>query len=328
MGHGQGFTVMPLSDGPPTMVVRRGTAFNSYTNIVRPLRRSRHFQLKLGAHALHLNWSTTKQKVDGVVYYDHLAKKTVNLEAAAIVVACGPLGTTKLLHNSFSRAFPEGLGNSDGLLGRFLHDHPREWWCFHMDSPRTLLSPAAYLTRRPYTGSSPLLATSWSLGVANTQDKIRSRFGLAGASVGVQVFGTMIPTEASSALPSKSKKDEFGLPALDVCMRYSDAEQENVVSARQHLMNLLGEAGLHAKIEEIAPTLFPGTSAHYGGTARMHANPQYGVLDSWNRIHAASNVVVCDAACFTTGPEKNPTLTVMAIAARAAARLAHDLKHS
>jgi choline dehydrogenase-like flavoprotein len=58
----------------------------------------------------------------------------------------------------------------------------------------------------------------------------------------------------------------------------------------------------------------------------MHRSPQYGMLDAWNRLHAVPNVLVCDASCFTTGAEKNPTLTAMALAARAADRLADDLK--
>jgi choline dehydrogenase-like flavoprotein len=147
-------------------------------------------------------------------------------------------------------------------------------------------------------------------------------------AVGVQVIGTMIPSESCVARPSTTQKDEFGLPALDVCIRYSDEEVNNVVRCRQHLMSLMGEAGCHAKMGEIVPTLFPGTIAHYGGTARMHAKPEYGVVDAWNRIHDAPNVLVCDASCFTTAAEKNPTLTVMAIATRAAGRLAHDLKHA
>jgi choline dehydrogenase-like flavoprotein len=142
------------------------------------------------------------------------------------------------------------------------------------------------------------------------------------------MLGTMIPSEACIAKPSPTKKDEFGLPALDVCIRYSDAEVDNVVRARQHMMDLMDDAGCRAILGEIVPTLFPGTAAHYGGTARMHAKPKYGVTDAWNRVFDAPNVLVCDAACFPTACEKNPTLTVMAIAARAAIRLAHDLKHA
>ena len=197
-----------------------------------------------------------------------------------------------------------------------------------MDRPLRILSPSAYLTRLPYDSSPPLLATSWTLGTASLLDRIRSRFGLKTTVVGVQVIGTMIPSEACVARPSTTKKDEFGLPALEVCIRYSEAEVDNVVRSRQHLMNLMEDAGCRATLGEIVPTLFPGTIAHYGGTARMHAKPEYGVVDAWNRVYDAPNVLVCDAACFTTAAEKNPTLTVMAIAARAVTRLAHDLKHA
>jgi choline dehydrogenase-like flavoprotein len=325
---GQGFTTYPLADGPPNMLVRRGTAFNSYSNVVRPLLHSPRFRLRTGAHALQLEWSPTKQKVDGVIYHSRHTGVTERVGASAVVITCGPLGSAKLLHNSVSRDFPHGLGNSDGLLGRFLHDHPREWWSFQMDRPRRFLAPSAYLTRLPYDSSPPLLATSWTLGTASVQDRIRSRFGLKGTAVSVQIIGTMIPSEACVARPSSTQKDEFGYPVLDVCIHYSDAEVQNIVRARQHLMNLMADAGSRATQGEIVPTLFPGTSAHYGGTARMHAKPQYGVVDAWNRVYHAPNVLVCDAACFTTAAEKNPTLTVMAIAARAAARLAHDLKHT
>ena len=326
--HGQGLTTYPLADGPPNMLVRRGTAFNSYTGIVRPLLRSANFRLQTGAHALQLEWSPAKRKVDGVIYFNRHTGVTERLRASAIVVACGPLGSAKLLHNSVCSDFPTGLGNSQGLLGRFLHDHPREWWSFEMDRPRRILSPSAYLTRLPYSSSPPLLATSWTLGTANLADRIRSRFGLRATQVGVQMIGTMVPSETCVAKPSTTQKDEFGLPALDVCIQYSDAEVQNVVRARQHLMNLMADVGCRATLGEIVPTLFPGTIAHYGGTARMHAKPEYGVVDGWNRVYDAPNVLVCDAACFTTAAEKNPTLTVMAIAARAATRLAHDLRHA
>jgi choline dehydrogenase-like flavoprotein len=326
--HGQGFTIYPLADGPNNMLVRQGTAFNSFTSIVRPLLDLPNFQLETGAHAVQLEWSSKKGVVDGVVYFSRKTGRMERLGASAVVVACGALASAKLLHNSVSSGFPHGLGNSEGVLGRFLHDHPREWWSFEIDRPLTLLAPSAYLTRLPYDSSPPLLATSWTLGIASVKDRIRSRFGMKGTSVGVQMLGTMVPSEACLAKPSATKKDEFGLPALDVCIRYSDAEVDNVVRARQHLMNIMEEAGFRANMGETVPTLFPGTSVHYGGTARMHENPKYGVVDGWNRIHGAPNVIVCDASCFTTAAEKNPTLTVMAIAARAATRLAHDLKRS
>jgi choline dehydrogenase-like flavoprotein len=325
---GQGFTTYPLADGSPNMLVRRGTAFNSYSGVVRPLLKEPGFRLLTGAHALQVEWSPAKGKLDGVLYFNRHTGGTERIDASAVVVACGPLGSTKLLHNSVSSDFPQGLGNTHGLLGHYLHDHPREWWAFELERPLSLLAPPAYLTRLPYDSSPPLLATSWTLGLTSTRDRIRSRFGMKGTAVGVQVIGTMIPSEGCHAKPSATQKDEFGLPALDVCIRYSDAEVENVVRCRQHLMNVMEAAGHRATIGNIEPTLYPGTIAHFGGSARMHADRRYGVVDSWNRVYDAPGVLVCDAACFTTAAEKNPTLTVMAIATRAAQRLANDLRHA
>jgi len=324
---GQGFTTYPLADGPPNMFVRRGAAFNSYTSIVNSLLRLPGFRFESGAQALQLEWSPSKGKVGAVVYFSRRTGRLERLHASAFVIACGPLGSAKLLHNSTSNDFPQGLGNSNGLVGCFLHDHPREWWSIEMKRPRSLLAPAAYLTRLPYDSSEPLMATSWTLGVVGTMDRVKSRFGLKGTTVGVQVLGTMIPSETCAAKPSTTAKDEFGLPVLEVCMRYSDDEVGNIVRSRQHFMNLMEDAGCSATLGEVVPTLFPGTAAHYGGTARMHAKQNYGVVDTWNRVYGAPNVLVCDASCFTTAAEKNPTLTLMAISARAATRLAQDLKH-
>ncbi|HXG23831.1 MAG TPA: GMC family oxidoreductase [Chthonomonadales bacterium] len=324
--HGQGLTILPLADGPPWLIVRRGTAFNSFTNIIRPLLRSPRFRLLTGAHALRLEWSGAKKRVEAVLYHRRSDGSQHRLAAEAVVVACGPLHSTKLLFDSACPDFPQGLGNTEGLLGRYLHDHPREWWVFDVDKPLTLLAPSAYLTRVPYVSSPPLLATSWTLGVVSTMDKILSRFSCKGRSIGVQVFGTMIPSERHYVKPADTRKDEFGLPLLEIHICYDEDVINNMIQARQHLLSLMEEAGYRAGLREVVPQLFPGSSVHYGGTVRMHRSRKYGVVDAWNRLYDVPNVLVCDASCFTTGAEKNPTLTAMAIAVRAADRLADDLK--
>ena len=140
------------------------------------------------------------------------------------------------------------------------------------------------------------------------------------------MFGTTIPQEKYYVKPHHEEKDEFGMAKLDIHISYDDDAICNVVKGRDHLISLLDEAGYSCKVREIVPQLYPGTSVHYGGTVRMHDSPKYGMLDGWNRLHAVPNVMVVDASSFTTGPEKNPTLTAMALATRAAARLAKDLK--
>src|SRR5262249_28594299 len=108
--------------------------------------------------------------------------------------------------------------------------------------------------------------------------------------------------------------------------RFDENVLDNMVKAREHLLQLMQDAGHKGVIREIVPTLMPGTAKHYGGAARMHALSRFGVTDGFNRLHEIPNVLVVDASCFTTGAEKNPTLTVMALAARSADRLAHDLR--
>jgi choline dehydrogenase-like flavoprotein len=146
-----------------------------------------------------------------------------------------------------------------------------------------------------------------------------SRFGL-------WIFGTMLPTPRNYVRLAPDTKDEFGLPVLDVHIRYGESEQRNIVAARERVERILHDSGYPCSVHSSIPALVPGQSVHYGGTVRMHRSRQYGMLNPWNRLHAIDNVVVADASCFTTGPEKNPTSTVMAIAARAAHRLAVDLK--
>lgn len=324
--HGQGLTTMPLADGPPFLMLRRGTAFNSFSILLQKSLDAQAFELVTGAHVLNLEWDGKKKKVVAAVYHDSATNTQNRISADAFVVACGPLNSPKLLFNSACNDHPDGLGNNKGLLGKYLHDHPREWWPVDVNAPITALSPPAYLTRRPPATSDPLLACSWTIGAFGTVEKIKSRFGGKARSFGVQVFGTMIPKEKYYVRPSADQKDEFGLPALEVHIEFEPEVLDNVIAAREHLLSLLEDAGYKGTIREIVPQLFPGTAKHYGGATRMHASPTHGVTDAYNRLHDAPNVLVVDASCFTTGAEKNPTLTVMALAARSADRLARDLK--
>jgi choline dehydrogenase-like flavoprotein len=111
-------------------------------------------------------------------------------------------------------------------------------------------------------------------------------------------------------------------------MRFEEEAAQTIVTAQQRLLAILESAGYRGTIRGTLPPLTPGSSVHYGGTVRMHSSARYGMLNAWNRLHAVDNVVVADAGSFTTGVEKNPVPTAMALAARAADRLAEDLRTS
>jgi choline dehydrogenase-like flavoprotein len=324
--RGQGLTVLPLADGPPWLFTRQGTAFNSFTSIVTPLTADPAFELRTGAHALRLEWSAPKRRIVAVVYADRATGQHHRLTADAVVVACGALKSTKLLFDSACPDFPDGIGNGNGLLGRYLHDHPKEWWSFRTDRALSRLSPAGYLTRRPYDQSDPLLATSWTLGLASPRDRVLSLTSLKTHRIGVQVFASMRPAAEHYVRPRPALVDKFGLPQLEVSISFDEEELKLVMSSREHLLDLMAEAGFSSTPDPVVPQLVPGNAVHYGGTIRMHRSPAFGVLNEWNRPFDVPNLLVVDASCFTTNSEKNPTLTAMALADRAAVRLAADIK--
>lgn len=325
---GQGFTTLPLADGPPWMVQRTGTAFNSFTRIVPLLRRYRHFHLIRGAHAVRLEWDGARRKVRSVLYVDRTTRTECQIYGAAVVVAAGALASTKLLLDSACADYPNGLGDTEGILGRYLHDHSHHWCIMDLSRGLPRLVPAAYLTRAPYCSSAPLSAAQCTIGMSSESlgEKVLSFTPAPTHSFGALFFGTMVPLHQNHVRLDPSAKDEFGRPMLDIQLQYDATVPQTLEAARQRLLAIMDAAGYQGTLRQPLPHLMPGTSVHYGGTVRMHQSPRHGMLNAWNRLHSIDNVVVADASCFTTGVEKNPVPTAMALAARAADRLAADLR--
>jgi choline dehydrogenase-like flavoprotein len=127
---------------------------------------------------------------------------------------------------------------------------------------------------------------------------------------------------------SADRVDRFGLPCVEINIHYDDAARATLSCMRDRFAEVFADAGSPVRLEIDDWMPRPGSSVHYAGAARMHANAKFGVLDSWNRVHSCPNVVVVDMSSFTTSPEKNPTLTAMALSARAARKLAADIQTS
>jgi choline dehydrogenase-like flavoprotein len=189
--------------------------------------------------------------------------------------------------------------------------------------PLPSLAHPIYFARESYETGEPLMATSLTLGMTpNVADRLKSFYGGRTNGFGVQVFGTMVPTpEVGVGLSDHA--DDHAAPVIT--LRYDDPTVANLIGARQRLKDTLREAGHEVEIPGPFHALNPGSSVHFGGSVRMHRSAEFGVVDAWNRVHDAPDVVVCDTSCFTTAAEKNPVLTAMSIATRAADRLADDL---
>jgi choline dehydrogenase-like flavoprotein len=320
--HGHGVGATPMARGRPSMLVRRGTEFSSYHCMVAPLEGSSSFRLVTGAYVQRLNWSSSAGRVTSVDYVDRRTGARETVRGRAVVLAAGAIDSTVITLRSTSTDFPEGLGNSAGLVGRYLHDHPREWWPIELGTPMTALAHPVYVARADHETSDPLMAASLTIGMTDSlTDRLRTFYNGRSRDFGVQVLGTMVPTSERGV---EIGAWEGSRPAIH--LHYDDAAVRNMLATRERVRDVMASAGVRVDVPGPFHPLTPGSSVHYAGTVRMHENPEFGVLDRWNRMYDVPNVAVVDPACFPTGPEKNPTLTAMALADRAADRLADDLR--
>lgn len=313
------FGVIPLAKGAPTMLARRGVEFDSYHCIVEDLVGRRGFELRTGAHVERLCWSPHVGRVTAVEYLDRTTGSRRKVAASAVIVAAGTIDTTMILRRSVSDDFPAGLGNTHGVLGTHLHDHPREWWRAELGNSMRALSHPLYLARCDHDESVPLMATSHTVGLASPLDRLRTWVRAKSSELGVQVFGTMVPDPEHRVVLDPDGDALSERP--DIHLHYDQQTVDNLQAARERLVEVLTAAGLPVRVPGPFHELKPGSSVHLSGSARMHADPRLGVVDAHSRIHDVPNAYVGDMSVFTTGPEKNPTLTSMALAIRAADHL-------
>jgi len=320
---GRDVVAMPYAYGAETTLTRAATPFNAFTRLVEPRVRAGKLEVRYRAHAVRLEWSPAERRVTAVVCCDPRTGSMTRIPCRAVVLAAGAVNSAQILMESATPDFPDGLGNSHDVLGRYLHDHPLAKLV--VDLARFIpIATASYITRPPLDRARPLYAAAfmqWSGTVALSRTLLT---GGRARQLGFSVFGTMVPTPEDRIVLDPSRKSK-GRSALHFSLRYPEEAIRVLEQARDELLALLARAGLEPR-ERVFHIEPPGNSVHYGGTCRMHASPRFGVVDGACRVHGVPNVAVADSAVFTTGPEKNPVLTAMALAARASHLLAQDVR--
>jgi len=322
---GRDVVAMPYAFGAETMLTRSATAFNAYTRLVKPIERQGGLSVRYEAQALRLTWSSAERRVIAVVCRNPQTGSEQTIPCRAVVLAAGAVNSAQILLESNSTEFPDGLGNGHGVLGRYLHDHPLAK--IVIDLERALpISPASYITRPPLDRTAPLYAAAfmqWAGAYQVGRALMSTHPGLT-TELGFSVFGTMPPISENFVALDRTKR-AAGRASINYALRHPPEALALLEQARDELVGILERAGLSPRVRvfKIEP---PGNSVHYGGTCRMHASPRFGVVDRDCRVHGVPNVFVGDSAVFTTGPEKNPVLTAMTLAARASDRLVRDMR--
>jgi choline dehydrogenase-like flavoprotein len=324
--EGQAIVPVPYVYGARTTLTLSGTVFNSFVRLVKPRLGAGLIEARFGKQVTQLEWSGGARRVTAVLARDRQTGADERIPCRAVVVAAGAVNTAKLFLQSTSADFPHGLGNTHGVLGGYLHDHPIGKLMVDLNAPLAF-TPAAYITRLPLDRTIPLFAAS-ALQWSGVQHFVRSTLqGHPGrlSAAGFSLFGTMAPTPDNFVALDTTKQSDDGSPGTTLHIRYPPESKAALEATRDQVVHLFDRVGLEPKVSlwAIDPV---GSAIHFAGSCRMHASPRFGMLDAWSRMHAVPNVVVADSAAFTTGSEKNPVLTAMALAARASQRLVDDLR--
>lgn len=289
-------------------------------------------------------YDETKQKASGVLVVDTITKEQREYKAAIIFVTAATLNTNLILLNSTSKRFPNGLGNDNGLLGTHIAFHN-----YRGQLTGTIPGMEAdyYQGRRPCAVMMPNFRnvrkqemdfqrgymsffSAYRPGFARGADGIGAEMAANVAEPGNwQVFmmmqGETIPKQSNRVQLDPIEKDAWGIPRLSISVDYDENDEKILADFLQQGQEMLEKAGVQS-ITTIDTKQAPGLDIHEMGGVRMGHDPADSLLNKWNQMHACKNVFVTDGACMTSTGTQNPSLTFMALTARAANYAVEELK--
>ncbi len=276
------------------------------------------------------------EKATGVVVIDAITKEKKEYHASIIFVNAGTLNTNLILLNSKSKRFPNGLGNDNNMLGKFIAFHNyrasvnAQYEGFE-DKHTTGREPTnAYLPRfrnvkeqetdflRGYAitfnARRQIIQETEGLGTSLKEGLLNPTYGLWYANA--QMMGETIPKEESKVTLDPEQVDQWGIPLLKIEVEYDDNDEKMIKDFYAELTEMFEKAGF-SNINTYDSKQAPGLDIHEMGGVRMGKDPKTSLLNKWNQLHACKNVYVTDGACMTSTSTQNPSLTYMAITARA-----------
>ncbi|HYC83666.1 MAG TPA: GMC family oxidoreductase [Chryseosolibacter sp.] len=275
-------------------------------------------------------------RATGVEVVDTDTNQVTEYFAQIIFLNAATLATAFILLNSTSSRFPNGLGNSSEQVGKNLMDHHK---CMGLSADVEGFEDVYHSGRRPigiqiprfrnlerkekdflrgYNFQGEAARGGWNrgldVGFGEALKEEMSRPG--GWHIGFTGFGESLPSEDNQVTLNKSKTDKWGRPILQVDCKFGENEKAMQKDMAETIAEMMEVAGFK-NIRVDARMSFPGNANHEMGTARMGNNPKNSVLNSFNQMHDVPNVFITDGSFMTSGSSVNPSLTYMAMTARA-----------
>ncbi len=287
-----------------------------------------------------------KDRAVGVRVIDAQTREPLEFHARVVFLCASALESTRLLLNSVTPRFPTGLANSSGELGKNLMDHcmgggargtipGMEDRTVHGRRPNGIYVPRF---RNVATAHPDFLRGYGFQGGADREGWTRGEnlpgFGVefkrtlrtpAPWRFSFYGFGECLPRPTNYAELDPDTKDAWGIPALRIHCEWSDNERKLLKDMSVSAAEMLEAAGAK-EVEPFVDDNAPGLTIHEMGTARMGRDPKTSVLNAWNQCHDVKNLFVTDGACMTSSACQNPSITYMALTARAVAHAVEQMK--
>ncbi len=318
-----------------------GAIFTSENSLIPKALKTGNLTLRTNALARQLAVNKAGQ-VSAVSIIDRITRREEEIYARIVVVSCATVESARLLLNSACEKFPNGLANSNDLVGRYLHGHSSGSAIGYL---KELLGAAAekspgatdhsYIPRfRRRSGSADckggfgtqlqfinLKYPHHAHAVPGFGAKYKKRVrDLLPAMLQLGGFGKVLARKENRVIVDPNKVDSFGIPIPVVKFEFCDNDRALYVGMMESLREILDTAEVELVLGGSTP--ISGFASHEVGTCRMGSDPKTSVLNSYCQTHEIPNLFVVDGSCFTTSPEKNPTLTITALAVRSARYIA------
>lgn len=326
-------------------------AFDSPTGLIYPAFDTGKLVVRTNSTVYEVRLDPKTGKASGVSFIDSETRRAYDAKARVVVLGAATLESTRILLNSTSRIFPNGIANSSGHLGHNLSEHvmgprvegiykarvggeqrnedgrPGGFYIPRFQNLDVKSKAKSFIRGYGLEGSGgqemfPEMAITMPGWGAGYKKKVRDH---AGAFVYMYGLGEVLPQFENQVTLDPKVKDTYGIPAVRFSYRHGDNEKRMCADMTARMQEIFTDAGLEVTRVK-GDRLVEGSSVHEVGTARMGNDPKASVLNAFQQAHDVKNLFVVDGAGFVSAGCQNPTWTILALAWRACDYLVAELK--
>lgn len=288
-------------------------------------------------------YDEAKGRASGVRVMDAKTHAVTEYRARIVFMNASALNTNLILLNSKSKRFPNGLGNDNGLLGKYVCHHNYrasangridgflDKYFFGRNPTECILVNFRNVGKQEmdFVGGYTTFTGAYRERGMPTTETVGAPFKDAQTYAGpwgiyMYIQGETIPKEANHVRLHESKTDQWGIPLLVTSVGYDANDEKMIRDWRTEAKTMLEVAGCHG-VETRDNGQAPGLDIHEMGGCRMGSDPKRSMLNKWNQLHACPNVFVTDGACMTSTGNQSPSILYMALTARAVNKAADEL---